>query len=87
MEICKKRSLAEIFACSDESKADTNDAQERMEGDESSKQDATVDFSMRKENRDLHPKENGRSDPEAPVATAGVDISSGDSTTCILRVS
>ncbi len=84
MEICKKRSLAEIFACSDESKADTNDAQEMMEGEEFSKQDATVDFSKRKENWDLHPRENGPSDPEAPVATAGVDI---DSTICILRVS
>jgi hypothetical protein len=76
--------LAEIFACSDESKADTNDAQEMMEGEEFSKQDATVDFSKRKENWDLHPRENGPSDPEAPVATAGVDI---DSTICILRVS
>jgi hypothetical protein len=84
VEICKKRSLAEIFACSDESKADTNDAQEMMEGEEFSKQDATVDFSKRKENWDLHPRENGPSDPEAPVATAGVDI---DSTICILRVS
>ena len=84
MEICKKRSLAEIFACSDESKADTNDAQEMMKGEEFSKQDATVDFSKRKENWDLHPRENGPSDPEAPVATAGVDI---DSTICILRVS
>ena len=82
--MCKKRSLAEIFACSDESKADTNDAQERVEDEESSKQDATVDFSKRKENRDLHTRENGPSDPEAPVATAGVDI---DSTICILRVS
>jgi len=81
--MCKKRSLAEIFACSDESKADTNDAQERVEDEESSKQDATVDFSKRKENLDLHPREHGPSDPEAPVATAGVE----DSTTCILRVS